>query len=598
MTISSETSRKTFAGNGSTTTFATSPMVFFDSEDLTVYVVTTETGVVVSTLVENVDYTVTGGAGGTGTISTAGGSDPHGAPATGTTLVLVREVAATQESDLVNNDGSDAEVIEDAFDRLTMGWQQLNTAISRAIRLSDADPVTELALPAISTRASKVLGFDATGGLTLYSLDAGATISADNVTGGVFPDEITQRGAGDAPYNTAFGEDALEANVYTVGLFSPWAGGDYNTANGKGALAANTDGRRNSAFGAVALPVNTTGYYNTATGAWVMNSNTTGYENTGAGVQALQFNTTGNRNTATGVAALNRNTTGERNAATGNDALQLNTTGSANTADGFQALLSNTTGSNNTASGFQALSANTTADNNSAHGTGALGLNTTGTKNTAQGAGAMAAVTTGANNTGVGRAAAPSLTTGDNNTAVGEQALPNVTTGSRNTALGQGAGPTTAALNDTVTVGRNAVTAIGGTGKIGNGLSDVNISGRIFGKRVTSAEATASGVTYSATQFCGTLINRSGPGLGFSDTTPTAAQIVAAIPGCEVGTGYEITIRNSAGFTLTMLAGSGVTLSGTTTVATVSARRYQVEVTNVDSGTEAVTVTGLYTAGL
>src|SRR4051812_29799465 len=114
MTVSSTTSRKTFAGDGVTTSFGTSPVVFYDSTDLTVYVVTTATGAVVKTLVLNTDYTVTGGAGSTGTIATTG---LYGAPASGTTLVIVRSIPRTQEVDLENNDPSDAEVQEAAFDK-------------------------------------------------------------------------------------------------------------------------------------------------------------------------------------------------------------------------------------------------------------------------------------------------------------------------------------------------------------------------------------------------------------------------------------------------------------------------------------------------
>lgn len=138
MTVSSTQSRKTFAGNGSTTSFDTSPIVFFDTSDLLVYAVTDSTGAS-ELLVENTDYTATGGSGSTGTISTAGGSSPYGAPASGITLVIDRQVAATQESDFVNNDASDAEVVEDALDRLTMLAQQNANGLTRAVTLASSD---------------------------------------------------------------------------------------------------------------------------------------------------------------------------------------------------------------------------------------------------------------------------------------------------------------------------------------------------------------------------------------------------------------------------------------------------------------------------
>ena len=45
MTVSSATNRKEYAGNGATTAFATSPVVFFATTDLDVYVVVDATGV-------------------------------------------------------------------------------------------------------------------------------------------------------------------------------------------------------------------------------------------------------------------------------------------------------------------------------------------------------------------------------------------------------------------------------------------------------------------------------------------------------------------------------------------------------------------------
>lgn len=44
MTVSSELNRKSFAGDDATTSFGTSPVVFFDTSDLVVYVVDDATG--------------------------------------------------------------------------------------------------------------------------------------------------------------------------------------------------------------------------------------------------------------------------------------------------------------------------------------------------------------------------------------------------------------------------------------------------------------------------------------------------------------------------------------------------------------------------
>jgi hypothetical protein len=135
MTVSSELNRKEYAGDGVTTAFATSPVVFFDSADLKVYVVTTATGAATLQTITT-HYTVSGGSGSTGTVTMVT------APTSAQTLVIVRDVAATQSSDFVNNDINDAEVLEDALDRLTMLAQQNATTADRALRVADSDPAS------------------------------------------------------------------------------------------------------------------------------------------------------------------------------------------------------------------------------------------------------------------------------------------------------------------------------------------------------------------------------------------------------------------------------------------------------------------------
>jgi hypothetical protein len=176
MTVETNSSRKTYAGDNVTTSFDTSPVVFFDTSDLEVSITTNATGASVS-LTENTDYTVTGGSGAVGTISLAGGSSPHGALLSGTTLVIVRVVSATQTVDFVNGDNSDAEVAERALDKLTMLAQQLEEGADRAIKLPTGDTsgsTTEL--PAASTRAGTLLGFDAVGLLTTYVVQIGTSL--------------------------------------------------------------------------------------------------------------------------------------------------------------------------------------------------------------------------------------------------------------------------------------------------------------------------------------------------------------------------------------------------------------------------------------
>lgn len=79
------------------------------------------------------------------------------------------------------------------------------------------------------------------------------------------------------------------------------------------------------------------------------------------------------------------------------------------------------------------------------------------------------------------------------------------------------------------------------------------------------------------------------PTAGRALTTDTAANIVAAISGAEVGTWFDLTIVCLAAFAATLTAGSGVTIVGTAAVNN-QAGTFKVLLTDVTSGSEAVTI--------
>lgn len=152
MTVATNLNRKEYAGNGVTTAFSTNPFVFFEEDDLDVYVVVDATGAATLKTIAT-HYTVAGGDGATGTVTMLV------APAVGETLVIVRNLDIVQETDLVNNDGSDAEVLEGALDRGAMIMQQIDSKVGRSFRLPDSDvsgASTELPVP----EAGTVIGWD------------------------------------------------------------------------------------------------------------------------------------------------------------------------------------------------------------------------------------------------------------------------------------------------------------------------------------------------------------------------------------------------------------------------------------------------------
>lgn len=160
MTVSSTTNRKSFTGDGVTTSFGTSPVVFFNSSELAVQVITTATGAA-TTLTENTNYTVSGGSGSTGTVNLAGGTSPNGAPTASQTLLIRRVLPLTQTDDFVNNDINDAEVTEDRFDKTVMQIQQLDEELGRGLVIPPAETATDALTTLPFDRASKFLAFDA-----------------------------------------------------------------------------------------------------------------------------------------------------------------------------------------------------------------------------------------------------------------------------------------------------------------------------------------------------------------------------------------------------------------------------------------------------
>ena len=79
-------------------------------------------------------------------------------------------------------------------------------------------------------------------------------------------------------------------------------------------------------------------------------------------------------------------------------------------------------------------------------------------------------------------------------------------------------------------------------------------------------------------------------------TTPTAALIVAAINGCQIGQAFYVDVVNYGDTTLTIGLGVGVTkttiatVAAVLTLATLVSKRLLFVVTNVTPGSEAVTL--------
>ena len=174
---------------------------------------------------------------------------------------------------------------------------------------------------------------------------------------------------------------------------------NYTTAEGQNALNSLTTGAANSGLGWYALFTDSSGNYNTAEGAGALALNNADF-NTAIGAAALLLNN-GNSNTALGAGALLNNTNGYGNIAVGVEALFNHQGGPYNNAFGADALWSDQGGQSNNAFGYRALYFNVNGINNTAMGESALYLST-GNYNTAIGFGAGQNLATGTGNVYIG----------------------------------------------------------------------------------------------------------------------------------------------------------------------------------------------------
>ena len=183
MTVSSTTVKNSYSGNGSTTQFAYGYKIFADS-DLIVIIRSAAGTETVKTLTTH--YTVAGAgdaSGGSITFTTGN------TPASGETVVIIREVPQTQAIDYIANDPFPAESHEEGLDRGTMTTQQVQEELNRSIKLSRTNTMTSTEFTVGATdRANKILAFDSSGEIsvtqelgTYKGTDATVTTEAYNV---------------------------------------------------------------------------------------------------------------------------------------------------------------------------------------------------------------------------------------------------------------------------------------------------------------------------------------------------------------------------------------------------------------------------------
>jgi len=163
MTVSSTTTRKSASGDGSNDEF---PYDFkiFDDDDITVIIRTDSTGAE-TVKTKTTHYAVSGvGSASGGNVTFTSGN----IPASGETVVLIRNTARTQLTDYVANDPFPADSHEDALDKLTFITQELEEQLGRSLKVSQTNVIATSEFTADATaRANKILGFDGSGDLVV-----------------------------------------------------------------------------------------------------------------------------------------------------------------------------------------------------------------------------------------------------------------------------------------------------------------------------------------------------------------------------------------------------------------------------------------------
>lgn len=215
MALTSPTVRVQYDGDGATVSFPVS-FIFWDADDLTV--VHTDTSGTETTWVRGTRYTVTGGSGSTGTIEVEV-TPTDFTPATGETLTIKSSLPNTQPTTLPAGGELPSGSIEQALDQAVRLTQQIDETIGRQLTYPISDAAALSAeLPNSSDRASKFLGFSATGEplATAGSVDTIAVSTfmetlLDDITAAAALATLTAAGTGLA--NTFSGINTFSAQV-------------------------------------------------------------------------------------------------------------------------------------------------------------------------------------------------------------------------------------------------------------------------------------------------------------------------------------------------------------------------------------------------
>ena len=153
--INDTSARAQYTATSGQTVFSV-PFEFFSNADLKVYI-----GETLKTLTTH--YTVTGaGVTGGGSITLTSGATA------GQVVTIVRDIPVSRVTDFPLSGPFNVDDLNTELDRLTAISQQLETKLTRTVRLDDFDqPNTFQVLPSKTSRAGKIMAFDSNGNVTV-----------------------------------------------------------------------------------------------------------------------------------------------------------------------------------------------------------------------------------------------------------------------------------------------------------------------------------------------------------------------------------------------------------------------------------------------
>lgn len=229
MTVSVQTNRDEFTGNGVTTAFATT-FEFQTGTDLKVYL-----DGVLKTITTH--YTVSGGAGSTGTVTFLV------APGNGLEVVIYDDPPVTQGTDYTPNDAFPAESHELALDKLTRIARTLKSRVDRAAVLSDFDTSgADTTLPTPSSRRAIVWNTAADGfENSTYDPDEAQTASAASAAAAAASASAASTSASNAATSETNAATS-EANADTARIAAETAETNAETAEANAEAAAIAQG--------------------------------------------------------------------------------------------------------------------------------------------------------------------------------------------------------------------------------------------------------------------------------------------------------------------------------------------------------------------